>query len=145
MIKKVVSGLLIALSCLFLAACGGSKSASIEIKPLGNQMKYETTQFRVTAGQQVELTFNNTATSVAMKHNVVILSDSAAVQEIGTAAITAKDNLPEHPAIFAATPIVDPGKKATITFTAPTKKGEYVFICTYPGHYMMMQGKMIVE
>ena len=50
MIKKIVSGLLITLSCLFLAACGGSKTADIEIKPLGNQMKYETKSFTSMTG-----------------------------------------------------------------------------------------------
>ncbi|MEK9657285.1 MAG: plastocyanin/azurin family copper-binding protein [bacterium] len=144
MFKKVLcSSIMLAL--VFLVGCGGPKEVAIEIKPLGNQMKYETTRFEVKSGQKVSLTFNNTATAAAMKHNVVILTDKTAVQAIGVAAITAKDHLPEHPAILIATPIVDPGKSATITFTAPSKKGEYTYICTYPGHYAMMQGVMIVK
>ena len=144
MFRRLIIAAVISALCV-LAGCGGPKQATIEIRPLGNQMKYETTRFEVKAGQSVKLTLNNTATSPAMKHNVVILTDKSAVQAIGTAAITAKDYLPEHPAIFIATPIVDAGQSATITFTAPSKKGEYTYICTFPGHYMMMQGTMVVN
>eukprot|EP01043_Picozoa_sp_COSAG02_P106989 COSAG02_NODE_42993_length_379_cov_0.739286_1_plen_109_part_10 len=109
MLKKIICALSI-VGILFIAGCGGQKEINIEIKPLGNQMKYETTRFEVTAGQSVKLTLKNTATSPAMKHNVVILSDKSKIQEIGSAAITAENYLPKHPAILVATPIVDAGK-----------------------------------
>ena len=143
--KKQIISLIGIISLTLLAACGGPKEVQVEVKPLGNQMKYETTQFEVKAGQKVTLIMNNTASSPAMKHNVVILTDKNAVQEIGTAAITAKDHLPDHPAIYAATPLADAGQTTSVTFTAPEKKGNYLYICTYPGHYMMMQGTMIVK
>ena len=31
----------------------------------------------------------------------------------------------------------------TVEFTAPAE-GEYTYVCTFPGHYMMMQGTMRV-
>ena len=48
------------------------------------------------------------------------------------------------PGVFAATKLLKPGESDTITFTAPPA-GTYPFICTYPGHYPKMQGKLIAE
>ncbi|MFZ4660498.1 MAG: plastocyanin/azurin family copper-binding protein [Caldilineaceae bacterium] len=39
--------------------------------------------------------------------------------------------------------VVDAGQSTTITFTAPAV-GEYLVICTVPGHYPVMQGKLVV-
>ena len=36
------------------------------------------------------------------------------------------------------------GESDTITFTAP-KKGSYTYICTFPGHYGLMKGVLIVS
>ncbi len=35
-------------------------------------------------------------------------------------------------------------QRATLRFTAPTEPGEYPFICTFPGHWRIMQGVMKV-
>lgn len=122
--------------------------SEMTIKPVGNQMKYEQTEFTVEAGTEVSLTFNNVATSPAMKHNVVILDGSGdeLVQRVGTAALQAADSgyIPDDDAIIAATDMADPGETVSMTFTAPSEPGTYTYICTFPGHYMMMQGTMTV-
>jgi azurin len=120
----------------------------LTIKPAGNQMKYEQEEFTVEAGSEVTLTFDNVATSPAMKHNVVILNGTGddMVQRVGTAALQAAENeyIPEDDAVLAATDLADPGETVTMTFTAPSEPGTYTYICTFPGHYMMMQGTMTV-
>lgn len=141
------SSLTITLAAGLLAACaGGAGTNTVEIRPAGNEMRYETTEFSVTAGQQVRLVFVNTATSAAMHHNVVILTDPGAVDRVGTAAIAASatDYIPEDDAVFAHTAVAAPGETVEVTFTAPTEPGDYTFICTYPGHYLLMQGTMRV-
>jgi azurin len=45
--------------------------------------------------------------------------------------------------IIAHTPMSAPGETVTVEFTAPAE-GDYPYICTYPGHYMTMQGTMHV-
>jgi azurin len=37
-----------------------------------------------------------------------------------------------------------PGIKEELTFPAPAA-GEYMFICTYPGHWQQMQGTFTVK
>lgn len=35
--------------------------------------------------------------------------------------------------------------RTTMTFSAPEEIGEYLVICTVPGHYPSMQGRLVVE
>ena len=55
-----------------------------------------------------------------------------------------EDHLPNDPAILAHTPMSTPGKTLRDTFMAPSEPGAYRYICTYPGHDVMMQGTMTV-
>lgn len=41
--------------------------------------------------------------------------------------------------------VVPPGESASATFTAPTVPGIYTVICSVPGHYPVMQGRLVVE
>ena len=149
--------LLLSLSLLIigLTGCGGAEAepdgaaiSSITITPVGNQMEFEQTEFTVTAGSEITLTFNNTATSPAMEHNVLFLTDNeeATINRVGQAAMGAASNayVPGDDAVLAATDLAKPGETVTLTFTAPSEPGEYAYICTFPGHYAMMQGTMRV-
>ena len=136
---------LMVMTVFLFTACGGSNSVTITVQPDGNQMAYSTKEFRVKANQEVTLIMDNTATLEVMKHNVVILNDESKVNEVGLQSINAPGYLPDHPAIIAATPMADAGAQSQVTFTAPSEPGNYVYICTFPGHYSMMKGVMIVE
>ena len=98
-------------------------------------------------GQQVKLVFENTAKSPAMQHNVVFVADEGSINRVGQAAMSAADTeyIPEDDAIIAYTPLAQPGETVEVTFTAPEEPGDYPYICTFPGHYMMMQGVMTVK
>jgi len=39
--------------------------------------------------------------------------------------------------------LVEPGTSGETTFTAPAA-GTYPYICTFPGHYLMMKGVLTV-
>jgi azurin len=55
-----------------------------------------------------------------------------------------RNYIPRMPEVLQATPLVNPNEKVTLTFTAPDKPGEYPYICTFPGHWRIMQGVMKV-
>ncbi len=140
---------------LGLTGCGGAEADpnpgavfAVTITPAGNQMKFEQTEFTVNAGTEITLTFNNTATSAAMEHNVVLLTDNSSdtIDRVGQAAMSASANayVPDDDAVLAATDLAKPGETVTMTFTAPSAPGEYAYVCTFPGHYAMMQGTMHV-
>ena len=46
--------------------------------------------------------------------------------------------------ILEATKLVEPGTKETLKFTAPKEEGDYEYVCTFPGHFMVMWGKLAV-
>jgi putative heme-binding domain-containing protein len=46
-----------------------------------------------------------------------------------------------------ATPMIGPTRKAqahVLRFTAPTEPGVYPYVCTFPGHWIVMNGQMVV-
>lgn len=129
---------------------GTNATAEVLIQPVGNEMKFDKTSFTVEAGQEVTIVFENTATSPAMQHNVLVLNadDDETVNRVGQAAMAAgeaSEYVPQDDAILAHTALAQPGETVRVTFTAPSQPGTYRYICTFPGHYMMMQGTMTVE
>ncbi len=118
----------------------------VVIRSVGNELRFDTTAFAVEAGQEVRLIFNNEATVQGLAHNVVILTDAEAIDRVGMAAMSAaaNDYIPEDAAVLFYTPLAQPGETVEVTFTAPSEPGEYPFICTFPGHYVLMRGVMKV-
>ncbi len=57
----------------------------------------------------------------------------------------AKHYVPESPDVLTYTDMVNPGQSFTIHFHAPQQKGEYPYLCTFPGHWMVMNGILRVE
>jgi azurin len=104
----------------------------------------------VEAGKSFELIFENPD---GIPHNLVIVSPGA-MQEIATTAQTqAPDKLDAEgrayviagdPRILAATKLVEAGKSETLHLTAPPAEGTYPYACTFPGHWMIMKGELIV-
>jgi len=124
------------------------ESIIINIKVIENEMKYDITEFVVEAGKTVELVFENTD---FMQHNLVI-TKRGEKEKVGMAADKLamdadgadKNYVPVMPEVLFATAIVDPDKKVVLKFVAPKEPGDYPYICTFPGHWRIMQGNMKV-
>ena len=87
--------------------------------------------------------------AAAMGHNVVITAtkDMDAVARDGIKAGLAGNYVPAGDArVIASTRIVGGGATTQVTF--PGKKltagGDYTFFCSFPGHSMLMKGKVTV-
>ena len=46
--------------------------------------------------------------------------------------------------ILAATKLLEPGQRETLKMRAPNSPGEYEFVCTFPGHAVIMWGTLSV-
>ena len=46
--------------------------------------------------------------------------------------------------VLWATGLVQPGEAETLRFTAPSEPGDYPYVCTFPGHWIRMNGVMHV-
>ncbi|MEN5087318.1 MULTISPECIES: azurin [Sphingobacterium] len=112
-------------------------------------MKFDKNLFRVKAGEPVELTFKNVGSmpKESMGHNVVILKPGTDLATFGGEAAGAKadEYVPKSAlsSVIAHTKLLGPGETDKITFTL--EKGNYDFICSFPGHYGVMQGKIVAE
>lgn len=134
-----------------LAPASLASEAKVEIDS-NDQMQYDKKAFEVVEGQTVTLTLTHSGKlpKVAMGHNVVILKPGTAVPEFAMkcAPLAGNDYIPQDEAtkglIIAHTKMLGGGEKDTITFTAPAA-GDYPFLCTFPGHFAMMQGVMTVK
>lgn len=133
------------------APAAASDDAIAEITIEGNdQMKFNKSELRVKAGQKVRLTLKHVGKMEknVMGHNWVLLALGADMAAIGQAGAVAEetDYIPEEfkDQILVYTKMLGGGETDVIEFEAP-EAGSYDFMCTFPGHYALMKGKLIVE
>ncbi len=105
-------------------------------------LKYDVNRFEVKAGAKIRLIFNN---NDDMTHNVVIVEPGTA-DEVGNLALqlglkgSEMNYVPNSTKVLFHTKLMQPGEVESIYFVAPSKPGEYSFVCTYPGHASVMRG-----
>lgn len=118
----------------------------------GDNMKYNLTRLEVSPGEQVKVTLENVGTLpiTAMGHNWILLKQGTDAQAFVTAAQSDQasgyfpDNLKDE--VIAHIPLQGPKDTGSVTFTAPTTPGEYVFLCSFPAHYISgMHGVLVVK
>ena len=122
--------------------------AQINLAAVPGRMVFDVTTFTVKCGQPVKLTFTNPD---AMAHNVVVIKPGAE-SEVGLAGNEMakdpdglkKDFIPTSDKILYHTRLVEPGKIEVLRFRAPKEPGDYPYICTFPGHWVIMRGLMHV-
>ena len=143
------------LSCfIFAVASAGFLNADHKITITGNDtMQFDVKEFTVQAGAKVELTFKNIGKlpKLAMGHNLVILKEGVSPLKFGQK-IMGMGASPTNPLpkeslveVIAATKLLGPGESEKLSFTAPKQEGLYQFLCSFPGHYAIMRGVMVVE
>ncbi len=122
---------------------------ALRVQAVPNQMQFAPRELRAKAGQPVRLVFENPD---SMPHNLVIVTPGAdeevgllADQMASDPASIAKHFVPASPKVLHATPLVNPNGRAELTFTAPAQPGRYPYLCTFPGHWRIMRGILIVE
>jgi len=153
----LASGLPSALGGAAPAASSVAAPVEITLRALPDQMRFDVAEFKVFVGDRVRLVFRN---EDSMPHNVVVCLPRAAVtpgaeednaMEVAVAAwslgeqATARQWVPDHPRVFAASKILDGLGTDVIEFTVPDRPGSYPYVCTYPGHAASMFGAMQVQ
>ena len=56
-----------------------------------------------------------------------------------------KHYVPDIPEVIGFTFMVMPNGSHNLYFKAPERKGTYPYLCTFPGHWQIMKGDLIVE
>jgi azurin len=120
----------------------------VRIAAVPEQMLFDVKWFVVEAGKPVQIVLTNPDT---MPHNLVV-GKPGSVREIGTAAAAVppspdpgvKPYVPDSPLVLQATRLLGGGEADRLNFTAPADAGEYVYLCSFPGHWLRMYGVMLV-
>jgi putative heme-binding domain-containing protein len=115
----------------------------------GSNLTYSTRTLRAKAGDNVQLTFHNPD---VVPHNWVLVKPGALARIgdltnklIADPEAVLRQYVPKSDEVISYTDIVQPGQEFTIYFRVPQEKGRYPYLCTFPGHWMVMNGELIVE
>jgi azurin len=143
-------------------ASGPAAASAAPAAPLGDgrpieitaadTMKFSVTEITAKRGEVLSVTLVNLGTTpkFSMGHNWVLLTADTDVQQFLVAAAEAAptDYVPgaQKAHILAATKLLGPNERNTVTFAVPDKPGRYEFVCSFPGHYQVgMRGVLIVQ
>jgi len=119
------------------------------VRAVVEEMRYDTPRIVVPTGKPIEIIFENPD---VMPHNLVVVQPGAR-ERVATAALALP---PEHldrrgrawvtesREIVAATKLLEYGQSETLRIPAISEEGVYEFVCTFPGHWMLMWGQLIV-
>ncbi len=113
-------------------------------------MQYNLDKLEAVEGQVIKLTLKHVGSMSAevMGHNWVLLQSGTDKTTFGIAAVDARETnyIPQDMlgSIIAHTKVIGGGEETTITFDAP-KMGYYDFICSFPGHWGVMQGTLTIK
>jgi hypothetical protein len=123
------------------------------VRTVVEEMRYDTPRLVVPLGKPFEIIFENPD---VMPHNLVIVKPGTR-EKVGTAAanLTPEERddkgrayipafIGEPTPIVAATKILETGQNETLRIPAIRDAGTYEFVCTFPGHWLIMYGQLVV-
>ena len=120
---------------LFLAACGSAAAPTLRTEVSATELSFTPTQVTAKVGQPITVSFANVG---AVEHDWAVMNLPA--REVHASGEAHSDHDEAAPEIHVA---AKPGGRAELTFT-PDKAGRYTIVCTVPGHFYVMQGKLRV-
>jgi azurin len=139
-----------------LFSCGGNKEQETKsdiftVDLTGNdQMQYNLKTIEVPAGSKVRVNLKHIGQMAVeiMGHNFILLKQNVDMAAFAGKAVNAKATsyIPEDEKsnIIAYTKLIGGGESTFIEFEAPAL-GTYKFLCSFPGHFALMQGDFIVK
>lgn len=118
------------------------------IRTLPALMKYDLSELQVSPGDRVKVILKN---EDQLPHNLVVLSEPNCSMQVAMKAWELAERgmernwIPDDPRVLASTPMVDPGAEGAVFFQAPDRDAQMDFVCTFPGHAMLMKGSIRVS
>lgn len=129
----------------WLTPLAGARPVTIEA---ASNLAYATPQLRAAPGETLAVTFANPD---VVPHNWVLVKPGA-LDAVGGLAdglvadpeAVARHYVPATDDVLVYADITPPGGRQTIHFVAPATPGRYPFLCTFPGHWKLMNGVLLV-
>lgn len=117
-----------------------------------DNMRFDVEEINAAPGETIRIKFTvkSNIPPAAMKHNLAVLDKDVDVDAFVSASMSARDNEYIAPdmedQVIATTKMMGGGSTDTIEFTVPEEPGDYLYVCTFPGHYMAgMKGTLTVK
>lgn len=133
------------------AAKAAAPAAPKVVEITGNdQMKFSVTAIEAKVGEDIKVIFTNAGSlpKEAMGHNWVLLKPGTDVATFAGAAAAARDTdyIPAamKDQVIAHTAVLGPRKSEEVMVKG-LAAGEYTYVCTFPGHFIMMKGTLTVK
>jgi putative membrane-bound dehydrogenase-like protein len=122
----------------------GTIAKTIVIKVVKDVMKYDKQLITAQAGTTIQVVMQNPD---FMQHNFVLIKPKT-LEKVGAAADKLAQDpngakmqyVPKIPEVLYSTPLLNPSGKFTLTIKVPTEPGDYPYVCTFPGHWRIMNG-----
>lgn len=119
------------------------------IRSVREQMRYDVPRLVVEAGRDFQITFENTD---FMPHNLVLVKPGTREEVVGAAALMPPDQfdrqgrayVPSGSDVWASTRLLDAQQREVLKLKAPSEEGIHEFVCTFPGHGLLMWGQLVV-
>jgi putative heme-binding domain-containing protein len=115
----------------------------------GKNLSFLPRTLRARAGEPIKLTFSNPD---VVPHNWALIKTGAlarfgalANKLIAEPDAVLRHYIPRSGDLLAYTDVVGPQEQFTIHFRAPVTPGRYPYLCTFPGHWAVMNGELVVE
>lgn len=113
-----------------------------------HRMSYDKDVIVVPTKKQIQLIFENTD---MMPHNLVITKPGT-MEKVGLLAEKTSQQrgaferhyVPNSSDVLFSGTLIQPQETETLSFETPSKPGVYAYVCTYPGHWRRMYGKLVV-
>jgi len=108
-----------------------------------DKMRFDVTAFDAKPGQKIAVTLKNVGTTpkFSMGHNFVLFDKIVNPGNVMTfldkfSTEASHDYVaPGAKEVLAHTKLLGPNETETVTFNAPYVPGEYLYVCSFPGHY----------
>ena len=115
----------------------------------GKNLTFATRSITVRAGEPLKFTFANPD---VVPHNWALINPGS-LERVGALVnkivsdpdAVARNYIPKSEDVLFYCDVVPPHEEFSIYFQAPAKPGRYPFLCSFPGHWMVMNGQMTVE
>jgi azurin len=125
-----------------------AEARAVRIESRDN-LQFSTRTLEATAGETIKLTFGNPD---VVPHNWALIRPGT-LQKIGDLTNRLVNDpdaflrhyVPESSDVICYTDVVEPKGEGAIYFQVPNEPGRYPYLCTFPGHWMVMNGELIVK
>ncbi len=125
------------------------KPVTLKTTCVPGKMSWDPKEFTVAPNSIVAIEMTN---SDSMQHNLLVCAPGS-LSEIGVAADKLgegaigkrREYVPDSLKVLEIMGLTAPNATGVLWFIAPAKPGTYPLVCTYPGHWRMMNGKLKVQ